>query len=139
MDTHCSMRRRLYMAIKEKKLQISGMTCASCATRIEKGLSKIDGVEKANVNLALETGTVVYDGESVDSHAFKEKIEKLGYGVIEEKVEFDVVGMTCSACANRIEKRLNKIDGVDQANVNFALETVTVSYNQSETDPDEMK
>ena len=127
------------MAIKEKKLQISGMTCASCATRIEKGLSKIDGVEKANVNLALETGTVVYDGEAVDSHAFKEKIEKLGYGVIEEKVEFDVVGMTCSACANRIEKRLNKIDGVDQANVNFALETVTVSYNQSETDPDEMK
>ena len=115
------------------------MTCASCATRIEKGLSKIDGVEKANVNLALETGTVVYDGEAVDSHAFKEKIEKLGYGVIEEKVEFDVVGMTCSACANRIEKRLNKIDGVDQANVNFALETVTVSYNQSETDPDEMK
>lgn len=127
------------MATKEKKLQISGMTCASCATRIEKGLSKIDGVEKANVNLALETGTVVYDGEAVDSHAFKEKIEKLGYGVIEEKVEFDVVGMTCSACANRIEKRLNKIDGVDQANVNFALETVTVSYNQSETDPDEMK
>ena len=79
------------MATKEKKLQISGITCASCATRIEKGLSKIDGVEKANVNLALETGTVVYDGEAVDSHAFKEKIEKLGYGVIEEKVEFDVV------------------------------------------------
>lgn len=126
------------MATKEKKLQISGMTCAACARRIEKGLSKIDGVEKANVNLALETGRVVYDSEATDPHAFKERIEKLGYGVIEEKVEFDVVGMTCSACANRIEKRLNKIDGVDQANVNLALETATVSYNQSETNPDEM-
>ena len=49
------------MATAEKTLQITGMTCAACANRIEKGLSKIEGVEKANVNFALERSTIVYD------------------------------------------------------------------------------
>lgn len=39
---------------KEATLQISGMTCAACAARIEKGLKRLDGVQDANVNLALE-------------------------------------------------------------------------------------
>lgn len=41
-------------AQKEVNLQIQGMTCAACANRIEKGLNKIDGVENANVNFAIE-------------------------------------------------------------------------------------
>lgn len=41
-------------AQKEVNLQIQGMTCAACANRIEKGLNKIEGVENANVNFAIE-------------------------------------------------------------------------------------
>ena len=37
----------------ENQFQITGMTCAACANRIEKGLKKMDGVKEANVNLAL--------------------------------------------------------------------------------------
>lgn len=40
--------------IKESHFQLTGMTCASCAIRIEKGLKKMEGVQEANVNLALE-------------------------------------------------------------------------------------
>ena len=40
------------------------MTCAACATRIEKGLKKMEGVEEANVNLALEKAMVKYDPTS---------------------------------------------------------------------------
>lgn len=126
------------MATTEKTLKINGMTCAACANRIEKGLSKMDGVEKANVNFALESSTVVYDSDKTNVHDLTAKIEKLGYGVIQDKVEFDVTGMTCAACAARIEKRVNKMEGVSNAAVNFALETLTVDYDGGQTSPAEM-
>ncbi|QTD41010.1 heavy metal translocating P-type ATPase [Sporosarcina sp. Te-1] len=126
------------MATAEKTLKINGMTCAACANRIEKGLSKMEGVEKANVNFALESSTVVYDPEKTNVHDLTAKIEKLGYGVIQDKVEFDISGMTCAACAARIEKRVNKMEGVSSAAVNFALETLTVDYDGGQTSPVEM-
>ncbi|KXZ20100.1 copper-exporting P-type ATPase CopA [Bacillus nakamurai] len=114
---------------KEMTIQVAGMTCAACAARIEKGLKRMDGVTDASVNLALETSNISYDPDKIESEAIKEKIEKLGYHVVTEKTDFQIEGMTCAACANRIEKRLNKLEGVDSAPVNFALETVTVEYN----------
>lgn len=117
---------------KEASIQISGMTCAACATRIEKGLSKMDGVEQAAVNLALEKSSVKYDPSKMSEAELEKKIESLGYGVVKQKAEFDITGMTCAACATRIEKGLNKMDGVSAANVNLALEKATISYNPSE-------
>ncbi|MDR7236020.1 heavy metal translocating P-type ATPase [Neobacillus drentensis] len=117
--------------IKETNLQISGMTCAACATKIEKGLSKLEGVETANVNLALERSNVKYNPGKIDSGDIEKKIKDLGYDVVNEKSEFDITGMTCAACATRIEKRLNKLDGVVKANVNLALEKATVEYSRA--------
>lgn len=124
---------------KETTLQIQGMTCAACATRIEKGLKKIEGVEEANVNFALEKTNIKYNPDITDVGKFKEKVQSLGYNVVSEKMEFDITGMTCAACANRIEKRLNKLEGVDQATVNFALETVRVEYNPDQVSISDMK
>ncbi|MBT2625394.1 copper-exporting P-type ATPase CopA [Bacillus sp. ISL-32] len=124
---------------KEIALQVSGMTCAACASRIEKGLKRMDGVADAHVNLALETSNVTYNPSETGAAAIKEKIEKLGYGVVTEKAEFQIAGMTCAACANRIEKRLNKTEGVNSAPVNFALETVAVEYNPKEVTINDLK
>ncbi|MEI3605715.1 heavy metal translocating P-type ATPase [Pseudogracilibacillus sp. SE30717A] len=126
------------MATKESTLQISGMTCTACASRIEKGISKMPGVDKANVNFALEQLTVHYDSEETNENEFKNKIEKIGYSVVEEKAEFDISGMTCAACATKIEKAINKMPGVSSANVNFALETISVTYNDREVQPSDM-
>jgi Cu+-exporting ATPase len=116
----------------EATVPISGMTCASCALRIEKGLKKIDGVEMANVNLALEKSTVVYDPAKTSLDDIRGKIEALGYGVVTDKVELAITGMTCAACSTRIEKGLNKMPGILKANVNLALETATVEYDASQ-------
>ncbi|MFH0345931.1 copper-exporting P-type ATPase CopA [Bacillus vallismortis] len=124
---------------KEIAMQVAGMTCAACASRIEKGLKRMPGVKDANVNMATETSNVTYDPAETGAAAIQEKIEKLGYHVITEKAEFDIEGMTCAACANRIEKRLNKIEGVTNAPVNFALETVAVEYNPKEASVSELK
>ncbi|MDM5223326.1 heavy metal translocating P-type ATPase [Peribacillus sp. NJ11] len=121
--------------IKETSMQISGMTCAACATRIEKGLNRMEGVEEATVNLALEKSVIKYDSEKLSTHDFEKKIQDLGYDVVKEKKEFTITGMTCAACATRIEKGLNKLDGVSMANVNLALENATVEYDPSEASP----
>ena len=115
--------------IKETTFQVTGMTCAACSSRIEKVLKKMDGVEDANVNLAMETATVTYDSKELSEKDLQDKIEKIGYGVAADVAEFTITGMTCAACSSRIEKVLNKMDGVMNANVNLAMETATVSYN----------
>lgn len=123
---------------KEINLQISGMTCAACAVRIEKGLNKLEGVEEANVNFALEKTKIKYDPSKTDVSKFQQKVESLGYKVVTEKAEFDISGITCAACAARIEKRLNKLDGVNKAAVNFAVETALVEYNPDEVSTADM-
>lgn len=125
--------------MREKTLEIMGMTCSACAASIEKSLSKIDGVEKVNVNLALNTTTFFYDNNKINISQVIEKIEDLGYSVILHKVDFDVSGMTCSACAASIEKALNNLPGVSKANINFALETLTISYSSNQVSVSEIK
>jgi len=114
---------------EQTTLQITGMTCAACANRIEKGLSKIPGVQGANVNLALERASVTFDPKVVDIPQMEQEIEKLGYGTVKESIELQITGMTCATCAIRIEKGLNKMQGISLANVNLALESAHVEFN----------
>ncbi|MEK4244283.1 heavy metal translocating P-type ATPase [Psychrobacillus sp. FSL K6-2684] len=118
--------------IKQTSYKITGMTCAACSARIEKVINKMEGVEEANVNLALEKSVIKYDPDKVTEEDFEKKIEALGYGVVKEKKEFAITGMTCAACSTRIEKGLNKLEGVSSANVNLALERATVEFNPSD-------
>src|SRR5207244_9300193 len=58
---------------------LEGMTCASCAMRIEKGLKKLPGVKDANVNLATEQATVTYNPEQVGIEQMVQKVDATGY------------------------------------------------------------
>ncbi|MGV6935371.1 heavy metal translocating P-type ATPase [Paenibacillus sp. CMM36] len=104
------------------------MSCAACASRIEKGLKRIDGVAQANVNLALEQASISYDPKQVEIAEFRDKIASLGFGTVSEEANLNVTGMTCAACATRIEKGLNRMPGVTGATVNLAMETAHVEY-----------
>lgn len=126
------------MAKEESTLQISGMTCTACAARVEKGINKVEGVEKANVNFPLEQLTVQYDPAETSVDDFKKVIEKNGYGVVEAEAEFDISGMTCSSCAATIEKGIREMDGVSSATINFALENISVTYNDKRVQPSDM-
>lgn len=114
-------------------LNIRGMTCAACAQRIEKTVRKVSGVNQANVNLASEKLFVEYDSDSVDLSAVKAAVTKIGYEVAERtehaKVTIPVGGMTCAACARRVEKVIGKLEGIDETSVNFATEKATVTYD----------
>ncbi|UPT58708.1 heavy metal translocating P-type ATPase [Geobacillus thermoleovorans] len=114
---------------KTVTLKVTGMTCAACANRIEKVLNKMDGV-KAHVNLATEKATIQYDPSKQTIADIETKIENLGYGVATEKVTLDIEGMTCAACATRIEKGLNRMEGVTSAAVNLATNSAVVEYKE---------
>ena len=60
-------------------LDLEGMTCASCAMRIEKGLKKVPGVIDANVNLATEKASVMYDPAQTNLEQMVQKVEAVGY------------------------------------------------------------
>ncbi len=117
----------------EKKLEridlpISGMSCASCALKIEKGLARVEGVSKATVNFAAEKATVVFHPDQTDLSHLIGKVKDLGYGAKSEKIVLPIQGMTCASCVNKVEKALNFVKGVVQASVNFATERASVEY-----------
>jgi P-type Cu+ transporter len=122
------MENRVTDGDKQTTLHITGMSCAACASRIEKGLNRIDGVAQANVNLALEQASISYDPKQADIPDFRDKIASLGFGTVSEEANLNVTGMTCAACATRIEKGLNRMPGVTGATVNLAMETAHVEY-----------
>ena len=110
-------------------LPITGMTCANCAFTVERSLKKAAGVSEAAVNFATEQATVIFDPALLKPAALVQRVKDAGYGIVTAKVELPITGMTCANCAATVERALNqKVDGVVQANVNFATERASVEY-----------
>ncbi len=135
-------------------LALEGMTCASCAMRIEKGLKKVPGVKDASVNFASEQATVTYDPTQTGIEQMMQKVDAVGYKAtalvspaakpVQSELDkeacaiLDVEGMTCASCAMRIEKGLRKVPGVKDASVNFATEQATVTYDPTQANLEQM-
>jgi P-type Cu+ transporter len=111
-------------------LPVQGMTCASCATRVERALAKVPGVTSANVNLATER-VHVESASGVAVDALVAAVTGAGYGVPLQQTTLRIEGMTCASCVGRVEKALLKVPGVTQATVNLATETASVTAADS--------
>ncbi|VWC11415.1 putative cation-transporting ATPase membrane protein [Burkholderia lata] len=125
------------------ELDIDGMTCASCVSRVEKALVKVPGVTRASVNLATERATVDA-APDVTAALLAEAVKQAGYGATPAvtdagvaafapsspaapaSIELDIDGLTCASCVSRVEKALVKVPGVSRASVNLATERATV-------------
>ncbi|MDH3977424.1 MAG: heavy metal translocating P-type ATPase [Gammaproteobacteria bacterium] len=103
-------------------LPIAGMTCGACATRLEKTLARVTGIQTAGVNFAVERADISFDPSIVNIETITQAISNTGFSVPDEHYSFGVSGMTCSACSTRLEKSLSSIPGVLSAHVNLALE-----------------
>jgi Cu+-exporting ATPase len=112
--------------LNQASLPVQGMTCGACAVRLEKALGRATGINEAAVNFALERASVSFDPQQTDVMKIAAVVSNAGFNVGEDTHSFGVSGMTCSACAGRIEKALNRLPGVLDANVNLALERVDV-------------
>ncbi|MCX8116611.1 MAG: heavy metal translocating P-type ATPase [Desulfobacterota bacterium] len=109
-------------------LPIAGMSCASCAARIEKGLASLEGVSQATVNFASERATVFFDPGKIEIPALIQKVADLGYSAKVEKITLPIQGMTCASCVSRVEKGLRAVKGVLSVNVNLATQRATLEF-----------
>ncbi len=116
--------------------EIDGMTCAGCAQTIEKALANVAGVKEARVNFATEKAMVLYNPQISRIKDFRKAIEKSGYHVKTktEQIALGIQGMTCTSCAQTIEKALRKRAGVVEANVNFSTEEARITYDPAALD-----
>ncbi len=115
-------------AAEELEIDVEGMSCASCAGRVERGLNKLDGVKAATVNLAAGRARVRLDSRRTPTGEVVARIRELGYRPVLAETEFAVEGMTCANCAARVERVLSRLPGVLEAHVNLAAERARVRY-----------
>lgn len=123
-------------------LKINGMSCASCATTIEKSLKKVTGVVNANVNYASEKAIIEFsETQKVNKSDLVNAVKEAGYNVVgkTEKTILSIAGMSCASCAQRIEKDLNKTDGIKKVSVNFASEKAMVEYDSTSITIDDIE
>jgi Cu+-exporting ATPase len=120
-------------------LPIVGMSCASCASTIQRDLSHLKGVAKANVNYATSKATLFFQPQIIKPEDFITSIRKSGYEVGTVTVELPLKGIQCASCVQKIEKALLQTRGVTKASVNLATERAKVEYLPTETNLRDIK
>jgi Cu+-exporting ATPase len=123
-------------SIQKRTVAVKGMHCAACSSRIERVVGKMEGVQRAAVNLAAESVELVWDSDVLSFEAIAGRVKELGFelereGVGEELImELAISGMHCAACSARIEKVVSAMDGVVSVRVNLLTGTGTVTYRK---------
>ena len=113
---------------KQVILPVTGMTCANCVATIERNLKKVNGVQVAAVNLSSERATVEFDPTLTGINDLIGRVQKAGYDVATGEADLLVHRMSDDNDARRLEKTLNQMEGVLEANVNFTSERARVRY-----------
>jgi Cu+-exporting ATPase len=110
-------------ALPAQSLPIGGMTCATCAGRVERALGRVPGVTAARVNLATERAAVTGTASLPELAA---AVRAAGYAVPEQDITLGIGGMTCATCAGRVERALRRVPGVLGVSVNLATERAAI-------------
>ncbi len=103
-------------------LAVGGMSCASCAGRVERALTRLPGVLSAAVNLATERARVSVAHGGPDAAALAAAVRAAGYDVGTDTIDLAVSGMSCASCVGRVERALRRVPGVLDVSVNLATE-----------------
>ncbi len=110
------------------------MTCASCAAAVQRTVSKLDGVDRAEVNLSTEKLTIELN-KDLDFKTIQAAVEKAGYGLVEptqiRQINLDIEGMTCASCSAAVERAIKKQNGVQSVSVNLTTNKATLAYDPS--------
>lgn len=127
------------MKNKYFEIKISGMSCASCASNIEKTLKNLNGIINVNVNFASSTSTINYNSDKIKPNLIIKEIENLGYKANLNSYEAKIEDISCASCASAIENKLKNFDGIINININIALKIVRIEYIESITGKTEIK
>ncbi len=113
---------------KQIVLPITGMTCANCVATIERNLKKDKGIHSSVVNLSSERATIEFDPTLTGLDAILQRIERAGYGIAEGKADLAIKGISDDNDARRLEKTVNRLEGVVSVQANISSERLAVEY-----------
>ncbi|NXE77660.1 ATP7B ATPase, partial [Cochlearius cochlearius] len=124
-------------------LQITGMTCASCVSTIERNLQKEDGIVSVLVALMAGKAEIKYKPEFIQPLEIAQLIQNLGFEatIIEDhaetegNVELLITGMTCASCVHNIESKLMRTNGIFYASVALATCKAHIQFDPEITGP----
>nr|XP_008113910.1 PREDICTED: copper-transporting ATPase 2 isoform X2 [Anolis carolinensis] len=124
-------------------LLVTGMTCASCVSSIEKNLQKEDGIVSVLVALMAGKVEVKYKPDRIQPLEITQLIENLGFGasIIEDylatdgDIDLTILGMTCASCVHNIESKLAHTPGILQASVVLATSKAHVCFDPEVVGP----
>ncbi len=119
-------------------IDVSGMTCANCASTVSDAVTALDGVHDADVNFATDGGTVEYDPDEVSLADIYAAIEDAGYDPVDDDRTISVTDMSCANCATTIEDAVGDVPGVISVDANYATDEVSVRYNPAAVDFDDV-
>jgi Cu+-exporting ATPase len=108
-------------------LPITGMTCASCVNRLERGMKKQTAVSQVSVNLALETLDITV-GDTTTPEEVRGWVTGVGFDMVEQVEVMTLENVTCASCVAKIERQLTRIPGVTSAAVNLATSQLQVKW-----------
>ncbi len=115
-------------ATKQLTLPITGMTCANCVATVERNLKKLEGVQSAVVNLSSERATVDFEPAKLQLTDVIARVNRAGYGVATGEADLVIKRLSDDNDARRLEKALASLEGVLEAQVNYATEKARVQY-----------
>nr|XP_020825609.1 copper-transporting ATPase 2 isoform X2 [Phascolarctos cinereus] len=118
-------------------LRITGMTCASCVSNIERNLLKEDGILSVLVALMAGKAEVKYNPQTIQPLEIAQLVENLGfeatvmedYATSDGSIELIVTGMTCASCVHNIESRLTRTKGILYASVALATSKAHIKFD----------
>jgi len=113
---------------KQLTLPITGMYCANCVSTIERNLKKVNGVQTAVVNLSSERAVVQFDPLTTGLGDMIARVEWAGYGVATGEADLMIKRLADDNDAHRLEKALQKVEGVVEAQVSLTTERARVKY-----------
>lgn len=117
---------------RQLTVPVIGMTCQGCAASVEASSRQAEAVKDAVVNFATERLTLTVDSTNGDANEslveVRQLVKRAGYKIPTLTLSLPVLGMSCTACVNAVEKAIREVDGVVYANVNFAGEQAHVEY-----------
>jgi len=120
---------------KEKvKIKLGGMTCASCALKIETKLKNLDGVSRSVVNFANEEATVEYDSRKTNYSEFNRTIRDLGYKASLAKIDIKVLESLDENGFNVLVSKVKKVNGIFDVRGNLNANKLFIEFNELEAD-----
>ena len=109
------------------------MSCANCSATVGDAVESLDGVSRADANYATDEASVEYDPDRTSLAAIYEAIEDAGYGAVSKTATVAITDMSCANCADANRDALEAIEGVIDADVNYATDEAQVRYDPAET------